>query len=59
MSMTNKLGRMVTYYEELLSVKSQDPLITRQVKYVISPLPQWLWSPNLTGWLHTIRSFFS
>ena len=52
-------GGVVTYNEELPKIMSQDPLImqphmvTWQTEYSISPL--WLWSPHLTGWLHTIR----
>ena len=30
--------------------------VTGQIKYVISPPPQWLGSPNFAGWLHTVRT---
>ena len=52
MLMATKHGRVVTYNEELTTVKSQDPLITcsckvtLQIEYVISPLPQWLLTVN-------------
>ena len=54
--MATKLGRMVTYLDGLLSIKSHDPLITwfceitRQTETTISPLLECLWPPNLVGW---------
>ena len=45
MAMATKIDTVVTYNKELLLIKSQNPLITwlskvtRQTKYVISPLP--------------------
>ena len=53
---TTKLGRMVTYCRGLVPIKSDDPLIawsfyiTWQNKNTMSPQPQCLWPPNLTGW---------
>ena len=44
-SLVNKLGRMVTYLDGLLPIKSHDPLITWffetmwQIKNITSPLP--------------------
>lgn len=29
-----------------------------QIKYLLSLLPQALWSPNLKVWLHTLRNFY-
>ena len=31
-------------------------MISWQIKYVISPLPQWLWLLNLAGWFYTVMS---
>ena len=57
-SIAAKLGRMITYFDGLLPIKSFDPLITWpyemtwQTKSIISPIPQCLWPPNLVGcWL--------
>ena len=53
---TTKLGRMVAYRRGLVPIKSDDPLIawsfyiTWQNKTTMSPQPQCLWPPNLTGW---------
>ena len=52
MSMTAKPFRVVTYNEEI-PWKS-----IWQIKYIISPLLQWQFPPNLAAWLHTIMSFF-
>ena len=58
--MTTKLGRMVTYFEGLLTIRSLIPLITWcckvtwQTKTIISPIPQCLWPPNLLGWWLTL-----
>ena len=63
-SMATKLGRMVTYLEGLLPIKLHDPLIacsykiTYQTKTIISPLPQYLWPPNLAGLWLTSRGLF-
>ena len=46
--MATKLGRMITYLDGLLPIKSHDPLITCSCK-IISPIPQCLWPPNLAG----------
>ena len=54
MPMATKLGRVLTYDEELLPISSNDPSIkwsceiTRQNKYVISPLALGQWTPNMT-----------
>ena len=46
------------------TIKSHDPLITWfyeitwQTKTIISPLPQNLWPPNLTGWWLTLRGSY-
>ena len=56
MLMATKLGRVVTYHEGLPSTKLHDPLVTQpckiiwQTKTFISPLPQYLGTPNLAGW---------
>ena len=53
--MTTKLGRMVTYPRGLVPIKSDDPWIAWsfyimwQNKTTMSPQPQCLWPPNLTG----------
>ena len=55
-SMTTKLDRMVTYLEGLLTIKPFNALITWyfkvtwKTKIIISPLPEYLWPPNLAGW---------
>ena len=52
MPMTTKLGRMMTYLDEILPIKSNDPLITWsceitwQSKTIIPTLPQFLCSPD-------------
>ena len=54
--MTTKFCRMVNYREGFPPVKPHDLLITWshkitwQTKIIISPRPQCLWPPNLTGW---------
>ena len=61
MPMTTKLGWVVTYYQGLPPMKPHNTLITwsckimRQTKTIISPLPYWLWPPNLAGWWLTVR----
>ena len=56
MTATTNHGRVVTYNEELRSVKSPDPLITWpfkvtwRIKYVVSLLLQGLWPSNLAKW---------
>ena len=47
--MATKLGRIVTFLDELLSIKSHDPLIKLQAK-TISALSQCLWPLNLVGY---------
>ena len=48
MPIATKFGRVVTYYDGILAIKSHDPLttwskqITWQSKIIISPLPEWL-----------------
>ena len=60
----DKLGKMVTYLDRLLPVKSHDVLITWfwkitwQPKIIISLLPQCLWRPNLTSWWFAMRGFY-
>ena len=54
--MATRLGRMVTFLDVLLPIKSHDSLImwpceiTWQTKTTISPLSECLWPPNLAGW---------
>ena len=57
---------MVAYHEGLLPIKSRGKLITWsckwsckitwQTKIIITPLPEWLWSPNLVGWWLTLST---
>ena len=55
-----KHGRMVTYLEGILLIKSVGDLITWsckiawQTKTILSPLPQCLWPPNMAGWWLTL-----
>ena len=55
MPIATKLGRVVTFNEELPSIKSENPLImwscnfSWQIKYAISPLPQWPFYQNWQG----------
>ena len=52
--MVTKIGKVITNYENLLPIKSHNPLntwsceVTSYIKN-ISPLPQCLWSPYLAG----------
>ena len=61
--MATKLGRMVTYRDWLLPIKSHGTLInwswkiTWQTKIIISPLLQFLWPLNLGEWWLTLRGF--
>ena len=58
MPVGNKFGKMVAYLEVLQPIKSHDPLtrhLTRSRAKLISPVPKWLWSPNLAGWSLTPR----
>ena len=54
--MATKHGRMMTYFEGFLTIKSHKTLTTWsskvnwQTETIISPLPKCLWSPNLSGW---------
>ena len=63
--MVTKLGKTVTYLDKLLLIKLHDPLITWpckimwQPKIIISPLPQYLWPPNLTSWWLAIKGLSS
>ena len=56
MTMANNLVRVVLYNEELPSIMSQNILVTwfckvtRQIKFVISLLPQDVWPLNLARW---------
>ena len=43
MAMAIKLGRMVAHFDELLSIKSHDLLITWHTKAITSLLPQYLY----------------
>ena len=55
-----KFGRMVTYLDGLLPIKSKDPLITRSFNItwwtitIISPLPQWV---DYFQWLLSTKSY--
>ena len=59
-----KPDRVNTFDEELPSIKSEELLIMWfwkvrwQTKYAISPVPQWMWLQNLTGWLYAMNRFF-
>ena len=58
--MATKRGRVVTYIEGLLPIKSHEPSIAWPWKITwkiknISPLLQCSWPPNLAGWLHTMK----
>ena len=63
MPMVTKLGRLVTYLEWLLPIKSYEHIIawssgiTWPTKIIMYPLPQCLWLPNLAGWRYKTRSF--
>ena len=53
-------GGNLPYLEGLPLIKSLDPLITGPCKIIwqtinISPLPEYLWPPNLVGWWLTLR----
>ena len=63
--MAIKLGRMVTYRNELRSKKSEDFLIIMssdeipcQTKIFKSPLPQWVWLPNFANWWLALRGYY-
>ena len=62
-SMTIKLGRLVTYLDGLLSVKFYNTLVSLQdqwqTKTIISLLPQYLCPPNLAGCWHIKRGIQS
>ena len=45
--MATKLVRMVTNFDGVLPINSHVPLITWQIKIIISLLLQYLWPPNL------------
>ena len=62
-SMVTKLGRMVACFDCLLSIKSNDHVITWFCKIMwqiknISLLPKHLWLQNLTGWGFTLSGFY-
>ena len=54
--MAIKFGRMVAYLEGLLTTESRNALITLVLqskvttKIITTPVPERLWTPNLTGW---------
>ena len=62
--MATKLGRMVTNLERLLPKKLLYPLVTWsskvtwKTKTIISPPPQCLWLPSLSGWWIALRGSF-
>ena len=61
--LATELGKMVTYVNGLLPIKSQDPFfmwsweIIWQTKTIMCPLPWYPWHPNLEGWWHNLRSY--
>ena len=61
-AMVTKLGRVVTYHEDLPHIKLHDSSlswlyeVTWQIKSIISPLSQCLWLQNLSGWWNIARS---
>ena len=61
LSMATTLGRIMTYLERLLAIKSHVPLVmwsckmTWQTKIIISPQPQCLWPRNLSWWWPSLR----
>ena len=60
---TTKLGTMVNYVGGFLTIKPHDPFntwscwITWLTKTIISPLPQYLWPPNVASWWLSLRGF--
>ena len=70
--MATKTETMINYLEELLSIKSHDPLITWYIgitwktKIIISSLPHCIWPSNLASWwlpiseasTHNVTPFF-
>ena len=62
---TTKHYKVATYLKGLLPINSHNPLniwsrdVQWQIINIISPLSKYLWSPNLSGWWHTARSFHS
>ena len=59
--MDTELGRVVTYHEGLLSVKSRDSFVTWSCEITwqtksMFPLPQYLWLPNMASWWLTLRA---
>ena len=62
--MATKPGRMMSYLEWLLLIKSHDHIITwsckitRQTKIIIYPLTQCLWLSILAGWGYTMSGCF-
>ena len=63
MPMATKPCRFVTFSEEPPSTKSENSVtrwsckVTWQIDYVIFPLPQWLWLPNMAGWFYILKTF--
>ena len=63
-TLTTKLGRMVSYLNGLLPIKSYEFLITWscettwKTKTIISIIPQCLWPPNLAGWWVTLTGYY-
>ena len=62
--LATKLGRMVTYLDGLLPIKSHDPMIrwsfelTWHTKIIMSPITNCLWLPNVAGlWLNLRSSY--
>ena len=59
--MATRLGRIVTYVDGLLPIKSHDHLVIRsweitwQSKSIISSLPLCLWPPKFLKWWLTLR----
>ena len=60
--MAPKHGKVVTFHEGLWSINSHNLLIecsrefTWQIKITVFPLSQCLFSQDLPGWWHTVRS---
>ena len=59
--MDTELGRVITYHEGLLSIKSRDSFVTWSCEITwqtksLFPLPQYLWLPNMASWWLTLRA---
>ena len=63
MPVTTKLGRSVTCHEAVPPITSHDYIShgyarsRDKIKSLYNPFPQFMWLPNLAGWVHTMRSF--